>query len=111
VSSGARVSEEPFGTLASVRQRERCLETDPLVGTVWPRVAGAVGRVMNVERVRLFLGVRALRGLGDSAISFLDVARGRPVQPLHVTHDGSDLVTFGSTPISSFVTPTAADEH
>jgi DNA-binding IclR family transcriptional regulator len=49
--------------------------------------------------------------VGDSAIPLLDVARGRPVQPLHVTHDGRDLVTFGSTPISSFVTPTAADEH
>jgi hypothetical protein len=77
-SSRARVSEEPFGTLASVRQRERCLETDPLVGTVWLRMAGAVGRVMNVERMRLFLGVRAFRGAGgDSAIPFLDVARGR----------------------------------
>jgi hypothetical protein len=49
--------------------------------------------------------------LGDSAIPFLDVARGPPVQPLHVTHDGRDLVTFGSTPIRSFATPTAADEH
>jgi hypothetical protein len=111
VSSGARVSEEPFGTLASVRQRERCLETDPLVGTVWPRMAGAVGRVMNVEGVRLFLGVRALRGAGGQRDPVLDVARGRPVQPLHVAHGGRDLVTFGSTPISSFVTATAADEH
>jgi hypothetical protein len=104
-SSRARVSEEPFGTLASVRQRERCL-----VGTVWPRMAGAVGRVMNVERVRLFLGA-PWGGLGDSAIPFLDVARGRPVQPLRVTLDGCDprhIRVYGD---QLFVTPTAADEH
>jgi hypothetical protein len=90
--------------------RDRCLETDSLVSTVWPKMADAVRRVMNVERVRLTLGVRALRELRDSAIPFLDVARGRQVRPL-VTHDGRDLVTLGSTSISSFATPTAADEH
>jgi hypothetical protein len=84
-SSRASVSEESFGTIASARQRERCLESDPLVRTIWPRMAGAVGRVMNVERVRRFLGVRAFRGAGGQRDPVLG-CRERPASPAAARH-------------------------
>jgi hypothetical protein len=72
-------------------------------------MAGAVWRVMNGERVRLLVGVRAFRRVGAQRDPVLDVASGRPGQPPHITHDGRDLVR--STPINSSATPTAADEQ
>jgi hypothetical protein len=73
---------------------------------------GRCGRARDERRAHAsLLGRSCLQGSWGGQCDPVLGCREGPVQPLHVTHDGRDLVTFGSTPSSSFAAPTAADEH